>query len=142
MQQARAADALLLKARIEEARQGAEKLLGFQLRAEHFARGHAYALLPAGHVDVEEFEGVKRGLQARMRAASDLGAEEEAKTRLLHYLLLHKPIDGRAFRKALSVHLDAMLEALVELRCFGIYENGERGTEAAYDNEKAPCHRV
>ena len=70
------------------------------------------------------------------------GAEEEAKTRLLHYLLLHKPIDGRAFRKALSVHLDAMLEALVALRGFGIYENGERGTEAAYDNEKAPCHRV
>lgn len=105
---------------VENARKEAEKLLGFRLKPEHFAGGHLYALLPAGYVDEEEFEQVKRALQERIRALRDdednVEVLGQVKSSLMYYLMHHKPIDRRAFRKRLEVHLDAMLGALLKLR--------------------------
>jgi hypothetical protein len=129
---------------LEEARAGAEGLLGFPLKLEHCMNGLAYDLLPAGFVDGRVFDETvlnlreqckcleERVKQAKARmleggpvecmctqlrsAESQLGHQ---RSRLLGYVLAHKPMRDAKFRDKLAAHLDAMLDALLELRALG-----------------------
>jgi uncharacterized protein involved in exopolysaccharide biosynthesis len=129
---------LQLKKRIEESKAAAEKLLGFSLKQEHFNSGNVYALMPIGYVNRQQFEGRVQILQKpirnmeervdRLRGRLSVNPTTESeilqleaqlhamRTQLLGFLMAYQPMMDPTFSETLATHLDAMLEAYLELR--------------------------
>jgi DNA repair exonuclease SbcCD ATPase subunit len=129
---------LQLKKRMEESKAAAERLLGFSLKPEHFNSGNVYTLMPIGYVNRQQFEGRVQILQNPIRNMEErvdrlrchLSANPTTKseilqleaqlhlmrTQLLGFLMAYQPMMDPTFSETLANHLDAMLEAYLELR--------------------------
>jgi DNA repair exonuclease SbcCD ATPase subunit len=129
---------LQLKKRVEESKAAAEKLLGFSLKPEHFNCGNVYSLMPSGYVNRQQFEWRVENLQKPIRNMEErvdrlrsrlsvnpttkseilqLEAQLHAmRTQLLGFLMEYQPMMDPTFSETLATHLDAMLEAYLELR--------------------------
>lgn len=131
-----------LQKRVEESKAAAERLLGFPLTPEHCTKGNAYGLMPVGYVDqlvfeqtVQSLERYSSDMQERLnqlkgelgdlKSRSSLSAVEKTKfeqqipisrSRLLGYMMSHQPMLDATFSDTLAAHLDAMLDAYLELR--------------------------
>lgn len=108
-----------LQQQYDEAKKAAEALLGYELNASRVGNGgacaNAYGLLPEGCVPRARFEDMVKYLEVGAPRVPPM-TKSEKDTQLLAYLMQCKPIDHEAFGKLLSIHLDAMLAALKELR--------------------------
>ena len=137
---------LQLKKCVQESKVAAEKLLGYPLKPEHFINGSGYKLMPMGYVakatfdtDVQQFQkqiaiaeealdrfkgeiGVKKarssfgGLDQKSQLAQLEDSLRHQRSRLLGYMMSCEPMLDATFSETLAVHLDAMLDAYLELR--------------------------
>ena len=124
---------LQLEKRIEESKAAAEKLLGFSLKPKHFDSGDVYSLMPSGYADRQRFEETVEKLREDIHTTEAILRERRAylgkkeieasqahsrtlRTQLLTFLMAYQPMMDPTFSKTLATHLDAMLEAYLELR--------------------------
>ena len=131
----------VLEETVEDAKTEVERLLGYSLQPFHY-QTDLYGLLPDGYVDrgvlsakQAEFKQAIHTVEAHLKEISVLhdahrsfaGNKEQAmqqqlnqisglKSRLLGFLMRHKPMDAQAFRAQLTPHLDVMVDALSVLR--------------------------